>query len=508
MKKSLALFFAFLILCQGMFLSCTSNKTTVNDNNNLLSDEADGDGSFGDRIAPDIPKSDFEGYKFTILVNSCSETNVNLNDFHAEEITSVAINDAIYNRRLKVESMLNVLIEDVETTNAEFSDAKEYIVTDVKAGTGAYDLASIAGYAASLLSQENYLVDLKTVPYINLDAQWWDQTANRDLTILDQLFFTTGEITTSDNDATYCILFNKQIREDNNLENPYELVNSGKWTIDKFIEMASKISGDLDGNGKFDENDRYGALIWDDTMMGIINASEEKCVTIDDEGLLELTLNTEKTINVIEKFLNFAENDKVALPYQRIEYTDTLLINMFSQDQALFVTQLIKTAPKLRDMDTNFGILPFFKYDETQNKYYSPISSFFSVFICVPNSQKDVTRTGIVTEALANESLYGGLTEAYYDRTLKGITTRDRESQEMLDIIFANRIYDLGWFYGVGGYHEAVMNMLRNKNNNFASMYKSTLRYATRAVQLINDTYTDSKMVREMAEAAAKDQQK
>ena len=312
MKKSLALFFVFLILCQGMFLSCASDKTT--ESNNRISDESDNDNSFGDRIAPDIPESNFDGYKFTILVNSCSETNVNLNDFHAEEITSVAINDAIYNRRLKVENMLNVSIEDVETTEAKDGAAKEYIITDVKAGTGAYDLASIAGYAAASLSQENYLVDLKTVPYINLEADWWDQTANRDLTILDQLFFTTGEITTSDNDATYCILFNKQIREDNSLENPYELVNGGKWTIDKFIEMASTISKDLDGNGKYDENDQYGALIWDDTMMGIINASGERCVTINDEGLLELTLNTEKTINVIEKFLNFAENEKVALP--------------------------------------------------------------------------------------------------------------------------------------------------------------------------------------------------
>ena len=78
----------------------------------------------------------------------------------------------------------------------------------------------------------------------------------------------------------------------------------------------------------------------------------------------------------------------------------------------------------------------------------------------------------------------------------------------MLDLIFANRIYDLGWFYGVGEYHESVMDMLRYKNNNFASMYKSTLRYANRAIQLINDTYTDSKIVREMAEAAAKNQQK
>ena len=42
------------------------------------------------------------------------------------------------------------------------------------------------------------------------------------------------------------------------------------------------------------------------------------------------------------------------------------------------------------------------------------------------------------------------LTPAYYDITLQGKAVRDEESADMLDIIFASRIFDLGNMYQLG----------------------------------------------------------
>ena len=494
-KKLTAILLAMLMVAPTVLTACSestenaettaSAQTTTNE---ATAGETETESDETERRYADVPAdSNFGGYSFNILCSSNSEYGGVQDDFYAEEITGEGINDARYNRNTTVGDKLNVTINPID---AEVGEGNGYtmISQSVQAGTGDYDLATACGYTTTRLAQNNFLYDMKNVPYIDLSAPWWDQVANNSMQILGQLFFTTGEISTADNDATYCIMFNKQLIDDYNLQNPYDLVYSDKWTMDNFISMALQVSEDLDANGKFDLNDRYGALIWDDSMMGVVNASGEKCCIINNDGLLELSLNSETTIDAVTKFLDFAVQKEYACAYQRLNWDDTALVRMFSGNQGLFLMQLIQIVPKMREMDANFGILPYFKYTESQKDYYTTIGSWHSVFVCVPNGQADLERTGIVTECLANEGLYG-LTKEYYEKTLVGKSTRDQESEGMLDIIFANRVYDMGWYFQVGSYNEQVMNLLRNYNNNFASMYKSMEKVANKVIDKANETF-------------------
>ena len=503
LKKSFAVLLAALILSSAFMTGCS--ESTENAETTSTADTA---GNAADpsveeteelettRMYADIPAdANFDGYTFTILCNSNSEYGIVQNDFAAEELTGEPINDAKYNRNLMVQDKLNVTINSESTPNALTNQGVEYIQKDVQGGTHAYDLTTLCAYSCVSLAMDNCLYNMKEVPYINLGAKWWDQVANESLEVIDQLFFTTGDITISDNDATYCIMFNKQLIQDYSLENPYELVENSKWTMDKFIEMAENVSADLNGDGKFNQEDRYGALVWDDTMMGVVNCSGAKCAIVNEDGLFELTLNTEQNIDVITTFLDFTSQKNIVCAYQRLNWNDSLLVNMFSGDQGLFLTQLIQLVPKMRDMDTDFGILPMFKYKETQDKYYTCIGSWHSVFVAVPNGQENLERTGIVTEFLSCEGLYD-LTEAYYEKTLKGKTTRDEESRAMLDIIFESRVYDNGWYYSFG-YGGNVMDMFRNYQNNFASMYKQSERVKQKTLQKVNEAYEDLKLMYE-----------
>lgn len=500
MKRTLAMILALLMLSAAA-VSCSdstdnanvdtgSTSQTTNNTPNAENEAVEEEEET--RATANVPKdSNFDGYTFNIHCSSNSEYSVIQNDFAAEELSGEAINDAKYNRLIKVGDRLNITIQTIEAASSGSDTGYNEISRDVTAGTHSFDLATACGYATSKLAMNNYLMDLKTVPYLGLEQEWWDQVANRDLAILDMLFYTTGDITTSDNDATYCVMFNKNLINDYQMENPYEMVDNGTWTIDKFMEMASAVSLDLDGNGIFDTNDRYGALVWDDTMMGIVNCTGEKCATVNSDGLLELTLNSEKTASILDKIYSFAQNKEVVYAYQRANWSDSLLVTMFSGDQSLFLTQLIQLVPKMREMDSDFGILPYFKYDEAQEGYYTTIGSWHSVFVCVPNGQENAERTGIITEVLASESYE--LTEAYYEKTLKGKTTRDEESSAMLDIIFANRVYDLGWYYQFGGYNEGVMNQFRNYKNEFASLYKTSEKVANKVIQKTNEAFREIK---------------
>lgn len=54
-------------------------------------------------------------------------------------------------------------------------------------------------------------------------------------------------------EATYPLAFNKQMLEDNNLEDPRELYARGEWTWDKFIEYCQVLTQDTDGDGQIDQ---------------------------------------------------------------------------------------------------------------------------------------------------------------------------------------------------------------------------------------------------------------
>ena len=58
------------------------------------------------------------------------------------------------------------------------------------------------------LATEGLLLDLKTVPWLDLEQHWWDQRANENLIIADKLFLTTGDIAILDNDCTMVMFFN------------------------------------------------------------------------------------------------------------------------------------------------------------------------------------------------------------------------------------------------------------------------------------------------------------
>ena len=80
----------------------------------------------------------------------------------------------------------------------------------------------------------------------------------------------------------------------------------------------------------------------------------------------------------------------------------------------LFGSQVLLKLQILRDYDTDFGIIPFPKYDELQEKYQS---SVWNGLVCVPVTAKDYSLSGAVLETMAYYS-QSTLMPAYYDKLL------------------------------------------------------------------------------------------
>ncbi len=156
---------------------------------------------------------------------------------------------------------------------------------------------------------------------------------------------------------------------------------------------------------------------------------------------------------------------------------------MFQGDQGLFMWIRMINIVSLRTMEADFGIIPIPKFDETQKEYYNTVNPWTGIFMCVPISNTDSENTGIFLEAMAYEG-YKNVKTAYYDTLLNGIIARDEESSVMLDIIFANRRYDIGAICTFGGLQDIVY-MPMTYDRDIASYVEKRMPAAEKAVEKI-----------------------
>jgi len=126
------------------------------------------------------------------------------------------------------------------------------------------------------------------------------------------------------------------------------------------------------------------------------------------------------------------------------------------------------------------------KLDENQDRYYSLVQ--MCSVICIPTTVEDLSRTGLIIEALSAESKE--VVNNYYEVLLKTKMARDDESGEILDTIFDNRIYDLGrlyWYretYQV--FHDEVIGRM---TPNLASFVERNTPLVEKAINATLDEY-------------------
>ena len=135
----------------------------------------------------------------------------------------------------------------------------------------------------------------------------------------------------------------------------------------------------------------------------------------------------------------------------------------------------------LRDMEDDYGILPYPKYDENQDGYYACVNGAGD-FIGVPSNADDPERSGMIVEALASAA-YDYITPSLYDVIVKGKNTRDEDSMNMVDLIIRNRIFDPAYIHNFK-LATVPRTVLESKKNDIAS---SLEKYRSDAESKLND---------------------
>lgn len=428
-------------------------------------------------------QADFEGHEFTFITKARTDAGTWWY-IDVEGMDGEVLNDAIYERNSTIEEACNITISDMRVTDIT-ADVPKLIT----AGDVPFDVIFCAIDNTSQFIANKYLIDLNTVENIDLSRDWWDQECVRNWTINDKLFLITGDISPSVNMRIYAMALNKDLCRNLGLDLPYQTVLDGQWTLDFFSNFVRGVNSDINGDSIMNFDDRWGFLAVSGESTKQLIAVGGKQTEIRN-GKLEFVLNEEaNTMRFMDTLKTVADNTVTILadPYAA-EHGWPAVTNWFANGGALIKASCFEDTPKdLRPLDTDFGILPYPKYDEAQEEYIALVANSGYV-LSIPITQTDTARTGYILEAMTAESV-NTVSVALYDVSLQGKTTRDIESEAMLDILFDNKFFDIAYGINLGGIWAIVDELEAGKSDSVASSLAANSDKLEAAVAELNEAF-------------------
>ncbi len=416
-------------------------------------------------LTDSLPEKDMEGYVFKIF--NCNDGGTS--EMHVEEANGDIINDAIYARDIVIEERFNMNFENMYygAVTELWGAATKQMGNDILAGSTEYAVMRMRIPNSVEFFTDGYIYTYEDIPHLDLDMPWWNQGVKESLTIADHVLFTYGDYNLTSYDSTNLILFNKAMITDFDFPSPYELVKNGTWTLDTMLDMMKTATADINGDGTLDNSDCFGMYNQNAGAMSIslYMAAGERLVTMDDNGMPTFQAGAnERIANIYADALEIMWESDTVFTNGLSKYKGT--DDLFVEGRALFRTAQAAILATLRDVEFDFGVIPYPKYDDTQEKYYTRHEGCYPIMVPITNT--NIENTGILMEAMAFYS-HQTLIPVYCDMALQSKYARDSESAEMLDIIFAGRIVDMGDIFFTETVRKPFQSMVDSGKNTFAS---------------------------------------
>ncbi len=487
--KKAALALAALMLTGTIFAACGETASPAGPSDTTAAQQAEAETTAAEtQRTSGLPDTNWEGRTITFLARGPEYSAWESIDVYTDKENGETLNDALYRRNLNVEEKYNVKIAESKQgeLNAVLSKA-------VQAGDSTYDAAVLRGVDGCTLSQSLLLVDLHTLPNLDLSNEWWDQNAAKDFSIGSRLYIAVGDFLISDKDGSWIYTFNKEMADDFGIEYPYEMAKNGTWTYDRFYDMAKQVGSDLNGDGQMTgDADRFGiATERYDTYAAFFYSGGRVFSNKNNLGYPEYTINDEYSVNAYDKYYTIVSDTGT---YFKGETGGIADFTVFSEGRALFRgTTLNNIRFKYRDLEFDFGLVVAPKYNEAQENYGHVVSIGTSAsVICVPQTSADLAFTGFMLEAVCFEST-DTLLDAYVNVAFNSKYIRDEESIEMLRLNFASRVYDFSIIYtSWGSVFSTLFAVNANTAPNIASMYASTQTAVETQIQKTFASFTES----------------
>ena len=424
---------------------------------------------------------------YTVKAVSVAETFVDI----AGELNGDMLDDAIYNANIRVEEKLNCDLNffsaDVTTsdTGATFSKL-------MKANDTAYDLFHLVQWNASKFAAEGMYLNMNDAKYLSFDQPWWDYTYMKEMTIGEDIIYSlVGDYAVDRTRCLGCVYYNKALYADfySDADGLYQEVLDHKWTMERMREISAEIYQDINNNGTADREDRLGYCINNYNNLDLLfTGGGARTTARDKDDLPYLVLNSDRNISVADKVYEMALDTVGTFCSGSVYEEDVENRKMFENGYSMFLIGFFYTAEAMRDMKSDYGIVPVPLYDGAQEQYVSDVHDIMRI-MAVPYNCTCVDAVSAILEELSYQG-YQNVLPNYYDVLMKNKYARDSISASMIDLIRDNCTPDIAHIYGDSfnqmGY---ICRQMVQSKKPFASTYASKEKTALKNMQKFIDDY-------------------
>ena len=455
-----------------------SDETTASDDETNKETETD---------YPVLPDSVF-GTKSNIVIELsgwAAFAPLDVPDIGVENMQADTLSMAAYERDRWISEYLDITME--VRSRPTIDDSVNAIRTMVQTGTSDVDLWLMrsSAYGSAITGGLLSPLDRRDLSYFNPDSDWWERASYDALSVAGTHYGVIGDFTVADDMTYWNVYFNKDIIKASGLESPYDLVKAGTWTYEKMYDLACEVIGDTDKT-KLEYDDTHGISMIRDVLAGALNVSGVKIASKDSDDLPVVSFYNEDTVDIFTELCNIFYDGKVVYNCHTQGGDE---IGIFTNGSTLFTLGGIYYAPLMRSTEVNFGLLPMPKFDETDDYHSATSPLFLSILVTPKNENENSDVVSAFMELYAADGSKS-VVPGFYDKLLKLKVARDEESEAMLDVIFANTVYDIGAIYNFANFSFKLVDMMYTNNRNIASMWQMNEGLITADIEKMLDALT------------------
>ena len=350
----------------------SADETTKSNPGDDTSPRYDEDG----RLLDDLDGIDLDGATINILVGSGrSDCFVNSSNMGTDPV-----NVAVFSRNKTVETRLNCELRFFEEPDGYYNRGSFVSKVQALSGSDGLDLVGVYSLTASNLMIEGLSTDMMKSQNLNFDAPWWSPLMVEESQIYNRLYYCSGDISHKYYGEAFALHMNKNlantlelngfVKTNYGYDTIYDLVRSGKWTIDKLIEIADYAGTDRGESGVKEEVDTYGFLGYASSAVdGFYWSSGLRCLENGEDGsvIISSDMGSEKAINLEEKLEAFFKTSTVAVNGSvGAAALDNVYDRAWKNGNGLFFCQPLSATTAKTDF--TLGVIPMPKHDEAQTE--------------------------------------------------------------------------------------------------------------------------------------------
>jgi len=346
-----------------------------------------------------------------------------------------ALSDARRYRTEAVQVECNTLIRIIETPKeAIVEDIRRYMLADEIYS----DILCVPFRVQSELIREGFAVNLKKIPFLNLNADYYNASATEAFTVNGNVFGLVSDLT-FDPSAVYAMFYNKELVRRYNLTSPLAVYKNGGWNWDAVFSASKELAAakaDLDGGTVYSVGlDKESG----DAVNGLFISSGNKYFTKRDYGYPIMNFSNDKTTRLIEALANIFSPPEGSGVENYLAGGDAAQQKAFAGGNVLFSVARLEMLPDITDSKFDWGILPVPSPETGYGNRYSFTSSD-ALCISILRTTRNAEACGIVIGALSVASR-GQLGEIY-TREQMTFHLRDVDSVVILGEIVGNLAFN------------------------------------------------------------------